>query len=113
MPHISTFLRLAWYSIAHCLFQVLYIRVQNAGMQSSRFIISARSQAGLSLCFSPDRAAGKAHAKWLLNGATTQGAVKAVHGIAFAESNNLDDVGGIEIRQIPLLRTAPSGLTMG
>ena len=46
-------------------------------MQSSRFIISARSQAGLSLCFSPDRAAGKAHAKWLLNGATTQGAVKA------------------------------------
>eukprot|EP00439_Symbiodinium_sp_Y106_P030267 s6595_g3.t1 len=42
---------------------VLYIRVQNAGMQSSRFIISARSQA---------------HAKWLLNGATTQGAVKAL-----------------------------------
>ena len=31
-----------------------------------------------------------------------------VHRIAFEGSNNLDDVGGIEIRQIPLLRAAPS-----
>ena len=58
--------------------KVLYARVQNAETASSRFSISARSQAmrprSLKAVGCPEK---QAHAKWLLNGASTQGAVKA------------------------------------
>ena len=56
--------------------EVLYIQVLS-GMPRTRFSISARSQAILAHVAPGAPPSKQAHAKWLLNGATTQGAVKA------------------------------------